>query len=68
MKASCEHCALCYEAHKTDYTKVGTGEEIDSVIDGYICMAFARERIATLMVGLDPTKGMCEMWTERKGN
>ena len=68
LKECCANCVLMYEAHKTDYNKLGTDEDIDSKIDGYICMAFAFERVANLMIGSDPNTGMCEMYTERSAD
>ena len=66
MKECCANCALMYKAHKTDFTKLNTDEDIDSVLEGYICMAFACERVATQMVGGDPKTGICEMYTPKK--
>ena len=66
MKECCNNCALMYEAQKTDFTKLNTDEHIDSKLEGYICMAFAFERVATWMIGSDPNTGMCEMYTPKK--
>ena len=65
MKECCNTCARQYKAHKTDFTKLRITEPIDSEIDGYICMAFADERIAVLIVGNDPDSAFCEVYTPR---
>ena len=66
MKECCQTCKLRYEAHQTDFRKLGTDEHIDSIIDdAFICMAFAYEGIANLMVGTDPNLGLCEVYTPK---
>ena len=67
MKECCQSCKLRYEAHQTDFRKLGTDEPIDSIIDdAFICMAFAYEGIANLMIGADPKTGFCEAYTPIK--
>lgn len=67
MKKCCQTCKLRYEAHQTDFRKLGTSEPIDSMIDdAFICMAFAYEGIANLMIGTDPNIGFCEAYTPIK--
>ena len=63
MKECCQTCSLRYEAHQTDFRKLGTGEPIDSMIDAFVCMVFAHEGIANLMIGIDPNTGFCEAYT-----
>ena len=66
MKECCQTCKLRYEAHQTDFRKLGTDEHIDSIIDdAFICMAFAYEGIANLMIGTDPNLGLCEVYTPK---
>ena len=67
MKECCCTCRHMYIGHKTDFTKLKTGEPIDSVMKGYICMAFAYENVATWMVGNNPSMGLCEAYTPRRG-
>lgn len=66
MKECCANCKLMFKAHKTDFTKLKTNEPIDSELDGYICMAFAYERIATWMIGNDIKSGFCEAFTPKE--
>ena len=57
-----ECCATCkhkYRLEKLDYSQGGC---IHTPLDGYICMAFERERLAEWMVGDDPENEMCEMY------
>ena len=64
MKECCANCALRYDLKMSDYSHGGCKDfDIDN---GFICMAFADERIAMFMVGVDENTGMCECFTERK--
>lgn len=63
MKKCCTNCKNRFDAQKTDFTKLNTDEPIDSILDGFICMAFASERVAVLMVGTDEQNGICEMYS-----
>ena len=65
MKKCCTNCKNRFDAHKTDFTKLNTDEPIDSILDGFICMAFASEGVAYWMLGVDEDKGICEMYKER---
>ena len=66
MKACCATCAFRYDLQKTDFTKLKTAEPIDTDLEGYICMGFAYERVAIWLVGNDPQKGICEMYSPIK--
>lgn len=59
----CENCALRYEIRKSDYRPDGRCEH--SAPEGYICMGFADERIATWMTGLNLESNMCEMFVSK---
>ena len=63
MKECCTNCKNRFDAHKTDFTKLKTDEPIDSILDGFICMAFANERVAVWMIGTDEQNGICEMYS-----
>lgn len=56
-KESCANCSRLYKLTKSDYSKGGC-EHTD--MEGYICMAFADERKAVWIVGLDESLEMCE--------
>lgn len=64
MKACCKNCGRRLSGIKTDYTKLGK-EDIDSPMDGFICLALAYEGVAHWMLGTDEDNGMCEMYKER---
>ena len=55
----CMNCRNRYTLEKLDYSKGGCEH---SKPDGFICMAFANERTASWMVGLEAEKGYCECW------
>lgn len=62
-KECCQNCRHRYTLEKLDYSKGGCEH---SQPEGFICMAFADERLANWMVGLDGWKLCCECWEARK--
>ena len=63
MKECCANCRNRYALKKLDYSKGGC-EHTD--MEGFICMAFADERIAAWTVGIDAENGMCECYQEKE--
>lgn len=59
----CANCARRYTIHKNDYRPDGKCEH--SKPEGFICMAFADEGIATWMVGDDKEMGACEEYVSK---
>lgn len=59
----CANCRRAYRLEKLDYSKGGC-EHTD--MEGYICMAFADEGLASWMVGNNPDTGMCECYAPKK--
>ena len=57
----CNTCRHSYKLEKCDYSHGGCEH---TNMEGYICMAFANERIACWMVGLDGENDMCECYEE----
>ena len=60
---SCANCAYAYRPKKLDYSQGGCKHED---MDGFICMAFADERIANWMYGLKMDEAMCEVWKPKE--
>lgn len=60
MKECCENCRNRYKLVKFDYSKRGCQ---NTDMDGYICMAFAKEKQAIWMIGLQEQNGLCECYT-----
>jgi hypothetical protein len=58
----CRNCKLRMELTKYDYSQGGC---IHSDYDGWACMICAHEGTIIHMVGLDPDRAHCEMFTER---
>lgn len=65
MKKCCRNCRNRLDGIKSDCTLLGSGIDIDSDMDGFICLALAYEGVAYWMLGVDEDKGMCEMYKER---
>lgn len=63
MKECCANCRNKYKLTKFDYSKGGC-EHTD--MDGYICMAFAYEKQAVWMVGLQEQLGFCECYVPKE--
>lgn len=63
MKECCANCRRRYKLTRFDYSHGGC-EHTD--MDGYICMAFADERQAVWMVGLNAEKALCELFEPKK--
>ena len=59
MKECCATCRHKYTIARGDYRHGGCKTDF---VEGFICMAFADERVATWQVGLDPDTGICECW------
>lgn len=66
MSACCRTCKLRLDGVKSDHTLLGSGIDIDSDMDGFICLALAYEGVAYWMLGVDEDIGMCEMYEERR--
>jgi hypothetical protein len=49
---------------EVDYTKIGSGENIHSHPDGFICIGLAYEGVAYWMIGNNKKIGRCEMFCE----
>lgn len=65
MIKCCGTCNRRLNGVKSDHTLLGSGIEIDSDMDGFICLALAAEGVAFWMLGVDEESGMCEMYKER---
>lgn len=63
MKECCATCNNNYKIEKSDYSHGGCNH---SWPEGFICMAFANEGIATWMVGNDPNFGRCEVYSPKR--
>ena len=57
MKECCANCKNRYKLKKFDYSREGCDH---ADMDGFICMAFASEKQATWMVGINERFGICE--------
>ena len=62
-KASCSTCVHKYDITKLDYRADGRCEH--STPEGFICMGFADERVASWMTGLAADNDICEMYRRR---
>lgn len=58
-KECCQNCRHRYTLEKLDYSKGGCEH---SQPEGFICMAFADEKVASWMVGLVGKNEKCECW------
>lgn len=58
-KECCGTCRYKYTIARNNYRNGGCKTDF---LDGFVCMAFADEGIASWMVGIDPEIGMCEWW------
>ena len=67
VKECCANCKNRLTLERWDYRKVHTGVWKE-IMDDYVCTVLDREGEAIWMVGTDPEKAHCEMWTERKQN
>ena len=65
MSACCRTCEYRLDGVKSDHTLLGSVIDIDSDMDGFICLALAYEGVAHWMLGVDEDKGICEMYKER---
>ena len=65
MKECCRNCQNRLDGVKSDHTLLGSEKDIDSNMDGFICLALDYEGVAHWMLGVDEDKGMCEMYKER---
>ena len=65
MKECCRNCQNRLDGVKSDHTLLGSGKDIDSNMDGFICLALAYEGVAHWMLGVDEESGICEMYKER---
>ena len=65
MSECCRTCKCRLDGVKSDHTLLGSGIDIDSDMDGFICLALACEGIAYWMLGVDEESGICEMYKER---
>lgn len=65
MSACCRTCKSHLDGVKSDHTLLGSGIDIDSDMDGFICLALAYESVAYWMLGVDEERGICEMYEER---
>ena len=63
MKECCANCRRRYKLEKFDYSRGGCEH---TEMDGYICMAFADEKVAVWMVGKDERNGMCEVFSPKE--
>lgn len=63
MKECCANCRSQFRLVKSDYSNGGC-EHTD--MDGYICMAFADERQAVWMVGLNAETALCEVFEPKE--
>ena len=59
----CSKCALKVALEKWDYGKDGCRHTPQ---EGFVCLALAHEGTVVQMVGIDPDKGGCEMFKEKK--
>ncbi len=55
----CATCRHAYALEECDYSGKGCAH---TPLGGFVCMAFADERKACWMVGLDAAKGFCEAY------
>ena len=62
MKECCNTCKKKFKIEKSDYSRGGCEH---SWPDGYICMAFSNEGIATWMVGCSDL-GQCEVYEPKE--
>ena len=65
MSECCKTCEYRLDGVKSDHTLLGSAIDIDSDMDGFICLALAYEGVVYWMLGVDEDKDMCEMYKER---
>lgn len=67
-KRCCANCKKNYRLEKWDYSEKGC--VLHTVMDGYLCTAFADEGVAIWVVGIDQEtgQGICEEYDPREGN
>ena len=65
MSRCCRTCKYRLDGVKSNHTLLGSGIDIDSDMDGFICLALSYEGVAHWMLGVDEDKGICEMYKER---
>lgn len=69
VERSCRNCKLGVPIEHWNYSKVSTGAEWKTKLDGIACLIFtkpymAQEPFIVWKTGSDD--GLCECWTERK--
>ena len=64
----CEKCKHCLEFEKWDYTDVRSQGLKVTKMPYHLCMMFFRTEGGPViwMYGIDKSKGLCEMFTERE--
>lgn len=62
MKECCATCKRNLKIEKLDYSEGGCKH---SHPEGFICLAFAYEGVASWMVGSDPENEMCEVYAPK---
>ena len=65
MAESCATCKRRLALQRLDYSKGGC-EHTD--MEGYICLAFAGEGVASWMVGIDANSEQCEVYEPKEDN
>lgn len=63
MDECCARCRNAYGLSKFDYSNGGCEH---TVMGGYVCMAFADERLAVWMIGGDPGIDRCEAFVPKE--
>lgn len=63
MNECCNTCKRKMKLVKLDFSQDGCKE---TYYDGFACLAFANEGEVDHMFGLDPTRGICEMYSPRE--
>ena len=59
----CDTCKYKLQLEKYDYSQGGCKH---TVMDGYVCLAFAHEGLAVWMYGNDSSIGKCEEYVEKE--
>lgn len=59
----CANCQHMYLPRRSDYSKGGCKS---TWVEGYVCLAFGDEGIATWMIGNNEHTAFCECFCERK--
>ena len=65
MEDGCHICKYRLRLERLDYSGRGCKHKD---MEGFICLAFASEGVATWMVGLDPDDSKCECWVRKDGD